>query len=68
MDLIIETFEGIYPIEIKKGINPVSSNKNFDVLKKYKKPILKCLIIDSCENITPINENVFYCPVSLIGL
>ena len=35
IDLVIEAVEGIYPIEIKKGINPVSSNKNFNVLKKY---------------------------------
>lgn len=24
--------------------------------------------IDSCEKIFPINENVYYCPISLIGL
>jgi predicted AAA+ superfamily ATPase len=68
VDLIIETIEGIYPIEIKKGINPVSSTKNFRVLSKYKKPILKGLVIDSCEKIFPINEDVYYCPISLIGL
>lgn len=37
VDLIIETFEGIYPIEIKKGINSVSIKKNFDFLQKYNK-------------------------------
>lgn len=68
VDLIIEAIEGIYPIEIKKGINPVSSTKNFRVLSKYKKPILKGLVIDSCERIFPINEDVYYCPISLIGL
>lgn len=68
IDLIVETVEGIYPIEIKKGINPVSSNKNFKILEKYNKPILKGLIIDSCEKILPINENVYYCPITLIGL
>ena len=68
VDLIVETIEGIYPIEIKKGINPVSSTKNFRVLSKYKKPILKGLVIDSCEKIFPINEDVYYCPISLIGL
>ncbi len=68
VDLIIETIDGIYPIEIKKGINPVSSTKNFKVLSKYNKPILKGLVIDSCERIFPINEDVYYCPISLIGL
>lgn len=68
VDLIIETIDGIYPIEIKKGINPVSAKKNFNILEKYKKPILKGLVIDSCEKILPINENVYYCPISLIGL
>ena len=68
VDLIIEAFDGIYPIEIKKGINPVSSNKNFKVLEKYGKHIHKGLVIDSEEKIRPINENVYICPISLIGL
>lgn len=66
--LIIDSFEGIYPIEIKKGINPVSSRKNFNVLKKYGKTIFKGLVIDGCEKLAPINEDVFACPISLIGL
>lgn len=68
IDLVIDSFDGLYPIEIKKGINPVNSKKNFNVLKKFNKPILKGLVIDSCEKIAPINQNVFYCPISLIGL
>lgn len=68
VDLIIETFEGIYPIEIKKGINRVSPKKNFSFLQKYNKKILNGLIIDSCESITPLNDKIYYCPISLIGL
>ena len=68
IDLIIDSVEGIYPIEIKKGINPVNSNKNFKVLEKFNKKILTGLIIDSCEKILAINESVYYCPISLIGL
>lgn len=68
VDLIIETFEGIYPIEIKKGINRVSPKKNFIFLQKYNKRILNGLIIDSCEKIMPLNNDIYYCPVSLIGL
>lgn len=68
IDLIIDSFAGLYPIEIKKGINPVSRKKNFDILKKYNRPIMKGLVIDSCEKLAPINDDVFYCPISLIGL
>ncbi|MBQ8292280.1 MAG: ATP-binding protein [Bacilli bacterium] len=68
VDLIIESFEGIYPIEIKKGIYNVSHKKDFDFLKKYKKNILHGLIIDSCEEIRPLNDKIYYCPISLIGL
>ena len=68
VDLIIETFEGIYPIEIKKGINRVSPRKNFNFLEKYNKKILNGLIIDSCEKITPLNNEIYYCPISMIGL
>lgn len=68
VDLIIENFEGIYPIEIKKGINRVSPKKQFNFLEKYNKKILNGLIIDSCEKITPLNDKIFYCPISLIGL
>jgi len=68
VDLIIDAFDGIYPIEIKKGINPVSSSKNFKVLEKYNKKIYKGIIIDSEEKIRPVNENVYICPISLIGL
>ena len=68
VDLIIESFEGIYPIEIKKGINRVSHKKNFNFLKKYNKKILNGLIIDSCEKIVPLNNEIYYCPISMIGL
>ncbi len=68
VDLIIENFEGIYPIEIKKGTNSLSPKKNLSFLQKYNKPILNGLIIDSCEKIMPLNKNIYYCPISLIGL
>ena len=68
VDLIIESFEGIYPIEIKKGINRVSPKKNFNFLQKYNKKTLNGLIIDSCEKIVPLNNEIYYCPISMIGL
>jgi len=68
VDLIIEDYDSIYPIEIKKGINPVSSNKNFKVLEKYKKTINIGLVIDSSNKVFPINDKVYYCPIDIIGL
>lgn len=68
VDLIIESYDSIYPIEIKKGINPVSHSKRFTVLKKYKKDINVGLIIDSSDKVFPINDEVYYCPIDLIGL
>lgn len=68
VDLIIEDYDSIYPIEIKKGINPVSNNKNFKVLEKYKKNINIGLVIDSSNKVFPINDKVYYCPIDIIGL
>ena len=68
VDLIIETAQGIYPIEIKKGENPVSYNKNFAFLNKYNVNIVNGLVIYSGDKVFPINESVYYCPVHMIGL
>lgn len=68
VDLVIESYDSIYPIEIKKGINPVSHNKRFTVLKKYKKNINIGLVIDSSDKVLPINDDVYYCPIDIIGL
>ncbi len=68
VDLIIDSFDSIYPIEIKKDINPVSYNKRFDCLKKYKKRIATGLVIASTGSVFPINDEVCYCPIDLIGL
>ena len=67
-DLIVEYADHICPIEIKKGINPVSSNFNFNFLSKYGKEIKKGLLIDSRLDLFPINENNCYCPVYMIGI
>ena len=65
-DLIFETVEGIVPLEIKKGINPVSSSFNFRFLEKYKKPVLTGFVIACRDNIMPINDSVWYCPIAAI--
>ncbi len=58
----------LIPIEIKKGIQPEKANKNFSVLSKYGLEIKPGLIIDSTDRIRPINENAYYCPMTLVGL
>lgn len=68
IDLIIESYDSIYPIEIKKGINRVSHNKKFSVLKKYNKKVNVGLVIDSSDTVFPINDEVYYCPIDIIGL
>ncbi len=68
IDLIIDNFDSITPIEIKKGINPVSHNKNFKVLEKYGVKVNTGLVIDSSDKVFPINDCVYYCPIDLIGL
>ncbi len=68
VDLIFDSFDSIYPIEIKKGINPVSHTKKFTILKKYKKIINTGLVIDSSSKVFPINDEVYYCPIDIIGL
>lgn len=67
-DLIIEGPDCIYPMEIKKGINPVSKSFNFNFLEKYGKQVSKGLLIDSREDLFPINEDNWYLPIYMIGL
>lgn len=68
VDLIIETQEGIYPIEIKKGVSATDGNKNFNVLKKFGKKVFPGLVIDSREKIFKINDDAYEIPIELIGL
>lgn len=68
VDLIIESFDSIYPIEIKKGINPVGKNKKFRFLEKYQKPVNVGLVIDSSDKVFPINDEAYHCPIDIIGL
>lgn len=68
VDFIIETFDGIYPIEIKKSASPSTPNKNFSVLDKFGKKVFPGLVIDSREKIFKINDNAYEVPIQLIGL
>lgn len=68
IDLLFVNEEGIYPIEIKKGVSPKNPTKNFNVLKKYKQEIKTGLVIDCCEKIMPINQISYSLPAHLLGL
>ena len=67
MDILYVDRDMIYPIEIKKGINPSKPTKNFRILKKYNMKIMPGLVIETCEKIRPINEFAWTYPVHLIG-
>ena len=68
IDILFVNNDGIYPIEIKKGVAPKNSTKNFSVLKKYKQEIKTGLVIDCCDKIRPLNENSYSFPVYLLGI
>lgn len=67
VDLLYVDLKGITPIEIKKSTSPSKPTKNFNVLNKYKLPILKGLVIDNVEKIMPINEMAYSYPVYMLG-
>ena len=68
IDLLYVRSGTIYPIEIKKGVSPgKKSLKNFSVLEKYKMPICRGLVIDSCKEISPIDQEAYYYPVYRLG-
>ena len=68
VDLIFDYSDYIIPVEIKKGINPVNSSFNFSFLYKYKKEVKTGIILDSRKDLFPVNNNVWYCPIYMIGI
>ncbi len=66
IDLLMIGPDCIYPIEVKKGKNPSSSNKNFNVLSKFDMTIKPGLVICMADELFPINKNIWYCPIGLI--
>ena len=57
---------GKHPIEIKKATSPKKPAKYFGVLAKYKMNIGPGFIIDTCDRIRPIAENLYTLPEYLI--
>lgn len=66
IDLLIEKGNKLYPIEIKKAKNPAHADKNFDVLKVFKKEIEPGIIFCMSDELIPYSRNAWLCPISLI--
>ena len=68
VDILYVKDQTLYPIEIKKGIGRDKADKNFRVLEQYKMPIATGLVIDAGDALYPLNRDVYYCPVGMIGI
>lgn len=67
IDLLILYNNTVYPIEIKKGMNPKNSGiKNFNVLEKFRMNIGNGGIICLTNEIFPINDKNYLIPIEYI--
>lgn len=67
IDLLILYNNTVYPIEIKKGMNPKNSGiKNFNVLEKFGMNIGKGGIMCLTNEIFPINDKNYLIPIEYI--
>ncbi len=68
IDLLFVNGNTLHPIEIKTGSSPKRPAKNFGVLNKYKMRIGTGFVIDTCDKIRPITDNVYAYPIDLLGV
>lgn len=68
VDILLVKDGALYPVEIKKSIAPSKPTKNFNVLEKYKMPIMRGMVIDNAETVHALNDAAFVFPVSLLGI
>ena len=68
IDLLIETEDGISPVEFKKSSMPKADDvKHFSVLGNLKIPLRKGALVCSCPDVMPLpNRDVICIPASLI--
>ena len=66
IDLLMLGPSSLYPIEIKKGKNPIRANKNFDVLNRFGLEVHPGLILCNADELFPFDRNAWYCPIGLI--
>lgn len=66
IDLLIEKGDKLYPIEVKKAKNPAHVDKNFDVLKVFKKQIEPGIVFCMSDELLPYSRTAWFCPISII--
>ena len=65
IDLVLERERKLCPIEIKKNADPSHASRHFALLKKYG----ECgtgLVICSADDLYPLKQNVWLCPLSAL--
>ena len=65
IDLVLERERKLCPIEIKKNADPSHASRHFSLLEKYG----ECgtgLVICSTDDLYPIQQDVWLCPLSLL--
>ena len=68
VDILLVKGGALYPVEVKKGISPTKPTTNFNVLEKYKMPVMRGMVIENTDAVRAINESAFCFPVSLLGV
>lgn len=67
VDLLIETGEGLYPVEFKKTASPSkNASKHFSVLDKYSNKIKHGAVICFVEKDVPLSSDVTAIPIGYI--
>ncbi|MCQ2380106.1 MAG: ATP-binding protein [Victivallaceae bacterium] len=68
IDLIIDTPEGLFPVECKKTSSPKPDDvRHFKLLEAFGKPVLKGALLCTCDSVMPLpNMNVACIPAGLI--
>ena len=62
IDLLIDKGDKLHPTEIKKAKNPSHADKNFEVLKVFKKTIEPGLIICMNDDLIPYDKKCLVLP------
>ena len=65
VDLLIQSGEDFYPVEIKKSALPLCADKNYSALLKLGN-IKPLVVICFSDKFMPINSNTYLCPVSVL--
>ena len=68
VDLLIETADGSYPVEVKKTSTPKAEDaRHFAVLETHKLKLKKGAVVCCCPEVMPLpNRNAVCIPASLI--